>query len=296
MQKNLDLNINNYNANELLALFNVSSDLKHNDIKNAYKITLMTHPDKTGLDKKYFLFFTKAFKKLKYLYEYNNRLNLKNENTRYSPNDLDSNQQENDLNVSGKSFNKKQFNKIFEKAKYYDEEQDSNYDDWIKNTADEVVNTNRASNMSEVNERIQQKKKELRAIVEHEDFKEMNPSGAIENSASLRRTKPKYYESGLFSKMQYEDYKRAHTETVIPVDEEDLKSRKQFRNINELQNYRSQNISIPNKQESAKIIEEKNRLEQEDNMNIAYNLSKQMEQIKKSNEIFNSNFNLIMND
>lgn len=296
MQQNLDLNIDNYSANEILSLFNVNADLQHNDIKNAYKTTLMTHPDKTGLDKKYFLFFTKAFKKLKYLYEYNNKLKLqnKNTNTTYSPDDFEDEKYK--LNVESNSFNNKKFNKFFEKAKIHDEEQDSNYDEWIKSTSNEVVDTSRPSNMSGVHKRIQEKKKELKSIVEHEDFKEMNPSGAIENSTSLRRNKPKYYESGLFSKMQYEDYKRAHTETVIPVDEEDLKSRKQFRNVNELQNYRSQNMSIPDKQESARILQEKKRLEQEDNISIAYDLSKQMEQIKKSNQIFKSNYNLIMND
>ncbi len=37
----------------------------------------------------------------------------------------------------------------------------------------------------------------------------------------LTGDKPSYYESDLFSSLQYDDLKKAHTETVVPVTEQD---------------------------------------------------------------------------
>ena len=70
---NIDLNIENYNFNDLLKLFNLKNDFSDNELKNCYKIVVQTHPDKSGLDKVYFLFYTKAFKTLKKIYEYKNK-------------------------------------------------------------------------------------------------------------------------------------------------------------------------------------------------------------------------------
>ena len=75
MNKNLDidLNIENYNFNDLLKLFNLKNNFCDNELRNCYKIVVQTHPDKSGLDKKYFFFYTQAFKILKKVYEYNNK-------------------------------------------------------------------------------------------------------------------------------------------------------------------------------------------------------------------------------
>ena len=48
------------------------------DLKNAKKIVLKTHPDKSKLDKKYFLFFSSAYKILFQLYNFKNRIESKN--------------------------------------------------------------------------------------------------------------------------------------------------------------------------------------------------------------------------
>lgn len=55
--ENLDLNIHNYELNDLLGLFELPFHFDDSDLKNAKRIVLKTHPDKSGLDKEYFLFF-----------------------------------------------------------------------------------------------------------------------------------------------------------------------------------------------------------------------------------------------
>jgi hypothetical protein len=64
----IDLNIDNYELQDILNLFNINYDFGEKEMRIAKKIVLQSHPDKSKLDKKYFLFFTKAYK-----YLYNNR-------------------------------------------------------------------------------------------------------------------------------------------------------------------------------------------------------------------------------
>ena len=60
--ENLDLNIDNYNLTDLLQLFNLDFNFNEDELKHAKKAVLMLHPDKSGLEKDFFLFFTAAYK------------------------------------------------------------------------------------------------------------------------------------------------------------------------------------------------------------------------------------------
>ena len=60
----LDLDINNYELNDILNLFQIPSDFTEEQLKQCKKAVLKTHPDKSGLDKEVFLFFSKAYKVL----------------------------------------------------------------------------------------------------------------------------------------------------------------------------------------------------------------------------------------
>ena len=46
----LDLDINNYELNDLLSLFSITNKLTKEELKNAKRLVLMTHPDKSKLD------------------------------------------------------------------------------------------------------------------------------------------------------------------------------------------------------------------------------------------------------
>ena len=56
----MDLNINNYNLDDILKLFNLKHDFGEEEMKYAKRIALKTHPDKSGLKKDVFIFFSKA--------------------------------------------------------------------------------------------------------------------------------------------------------------------------------------------------------------------------------------------
>ena len=49
-----------YSLKDILDLFDLDYDINIDDLKRAKKV-LMTHPDKSRLDAKYFLFYKKSF-------------------------------------------------------------------------------------------------------------------------------------------------------------------------------------------------------------------------------------------
>ena len=53
----LDLNLDNYSLDDLLSLFKIDNIANQNDMSRAQSIVLKMHPDKSDLDKEYFLFF-----------------------------------------------------------------------------------------------------------------------------------------------------------------------------------------------------------------------------------------------
>ena len=66
----IDLDIKNYNLRELLDLFNLPYNFTKQDLKTAIKIVYKMHPDKSGLNKEYFMFFRKAYEMIRQVYEF----------------------------------------------------------------------------------------------------------------------------------------------------------------------------------------------------------------------------------
>ena len=69
----LNLNIEDYELNDILRLFKVNYNFGEDELKRAKKMVLQSHPDKSKLDKKYFIFFSKAYKQLYYIYTFKNK-------------------------------------------------------------------------------------------------------------------------------------------------------------------------------------------------------------------------------
>ena len=285
----IDLNIDNYNLDEVLGLFNLDSNFNSDDLKRAYRQVLMTHPDKSGLDKDYFLFFSKAFKLVKNIYDYTHKKEGCVSRQTYNSND---NVDKQIWNVIKKQrpedFNRK-FNELFDKVKFEDEEQDTGYNEWF--SSNEGIQDNlSANNVRDMNERIETIKQNQRALVVHEGIQDLAYNSGGYN---LTRDKPKEYSSDLFSKLQYEDLKKAHTETVVPVTQEDYHNRRHFNNVSDLNIYRKQNERVLTQEESTQMYTQNKAKEDEQNVRNAYKMMKQMEQIERSHKIWNANFKLL---
>ena len=59
---NLDLNLNHYSIDDILNLYNLDYNFNKNDLKTIKKKVISLHPDKSGLNQKYFIFFKKHMK------------------------------------------------------------------------------------------------------------------------------------------------------------------------------------------------------------------------------------------
>ena len=290
----LDLHIENYNLKELLVLFNLDYNFNIDDLKKAKKIVLMTHPDKSGLNKDYFLFFTSAYKLIYNLYDF--RYKSTNNNTKYTEYILEKNEDNEKLldayNIQNKPDFNKWFNDMFETSQIPDLNKSAGYGSWL--VSDEDIETQIATKNT-MNSIIEDKKTKMRSLIIHNQYKEITNTSSLYD---LTTEQPDTYSSDIFSKLSYEDLKKAHTESVVPVTIDDYNNRKQY-NINELMNTRSIQDTERNSVEMQDVVMNK-LLEQKElriksDMERAYTLAKQDEKIRIVNDTWWSKLKHITN-
>lgn len=291
-----DLNLENYNLNDLLNIFKLKHNFNIDDLKDAKKLVLKTHPDKSGLSDEYFLFYCKAFKLIKKLYELrnkshgylNNYAKVEYEKLKENENDEGNKLLINKLlDTKSNDFNK-WFNNTFEKINIIDEEKKNGYGDWFKSN-DDIDKTTTTLNM--MHEKIIEKKKTMSTLIKKQDVKEFVTNNSYQG---LDGSIPESYGSNMFSKLQYEDLKIAHTETVVPVSDDDYNNVLKFNNVELLKNYRNtQNIKPMNKIETEKYYADKSKIDDEINIKFAYNLIKQDENMEKANKDWWANLKLL---
>ena len=85
--------------------------------------------------------------------------------------------------------------------------------------------------------------------------------------------------------MGYEDLRKAHTETVIPVTMEDYNNVKKFRNVNEYNQFRNSQSIVPLSDiQAQEYLSNKNKIEETEASKRAYRLAKQLEESQKKQE------------
>jgi hypothetical protein len=281
----IDLDINNYNLDDILGLFKIDNNFDTNDVKKCYKMVLKLHPDKSGLDKEYFLFYTKAFKILKNVFEYKNKRNSHLDEYKSKIEYLDIDEQDvgkkllvdNLHKKKGEDFNK-WFNRAFEKINISNLS-NGGYGDWLKSDNDEE-NLDIKS-VREMHDIINKKKESLSALVKIDKISQLSHIGNINE---LDNGRPESYSASVFSKLAYDDLKIAHTESVIPVCNRDYEKIQKFNNIGSLREFRNtQNLKPMSKQQAENELDKNNSIEDERNTQLAYRLTKQAEESEKAN-------------
>ena len=283
----MDLNLANYDLPDLLNLFKLDYDFDADDLKRAKKTVLQTHPDKApDLPKDYFLFFSEAYKMLYAVYQFRHKstqTNITGANTVYYV----EKDEEHDLllkQLRAKPNFNKIFNELFEQYRLQDADAEGGYGDWLK--SDEDIDT-RSTTLVGMNESFQTKKKEVQALAKRGDIDSFSNS----NGYDLLRERPDYYSSALFSQLGYEDLKKAHVESVIPVTQEDYLRRPKYRNVDEFQRSSAYQDTTPMAMEQARAyLAEKNYGESKNDVNRAFTLAKQDEDIRKKKEELMRNF------
>lgn len=301
MDAMVDLDINNYGYAELLALFNLETNYGEEELKQAKKIVLKMHPDKSKLPPEYFLFFSKAFKTIVQIYEFKNKSTKKNdpknlkeykELIQIVPKKGDDNSralkkfiETNDMNDPLK-FNK-WFNEQFEKAK--DDGPTDGYEDWFKaNASEPSLSEDTVRNKEEMAQAFSKKKNDMRNIIKYEGVQELcaNGLGACELYGAESSGG---YSSSLFDTLSYQDLKQAHVETIIPVSESDYDAIPKFSSVDEYQRYRDsdrEQMTPLTEGEAGKQLLSKERRLEEDSTRRAFYYANQVEENEKKTNTF----------
>ena len=295
----MDLNIDSYSREDLFRLFGLNNiSLSEDIMKECKKTVLKTHPDKSKLDEKYFIFFSKAYKKLLSIYEFQNKTNSKkstdtneyfnSENVEILDNFFDKQKKIKDP----KNFNE-WFNSQFDKHKLEDP-QETGYGNWLKSDEDIVFMPNVSkSNMAA---EMEKRKKHVQSLITYNGVSE-NTSSAFGGS-TLMTYNSNFTAGSLFSNegMSYTDLRQAYAESVIPVTEDDCNKVKKFKSIDEYKRHRESVDTNPlDKEEAMKQLYLQNKQKDEESAALAFYYAQQSEKAQKNQESFWSGLKQLTN-
>jgi len=277
----LDLDLDHYSLEDLYHLFNIPGGILNEDtLKDAKQITLKMHPDKSRLDSKYFLFFSKAYKRLYGIYEFQNKSSTKkttDEKFFYKSDKivLDNMFETNKEFKDPKNFNS-WFNQAFEKHRV-ENPIEQGYGDWLK--SDEgMMNIDENVTKTNMNDIFEQKKKQQQAVSVYTGVTDMFSStfgGSLLNGGDN------------FTSDSYTDLRQAYTETLIPVTQDDYEKMHKFNNISEYKAHRDRiDVTPLTKEESERqLLKQKNQLDQE-SAALAFKYAKESERVHQKKESF----------
>lgn len=297
---NADLDINNYELNDLLNLFNMPVDFDESDLKKAKGMVLRIHPDKSKLDPDYFRFYSKAYKMIYSIWEFRKKGDVNNgekaKNT-YDPNDdiMCENKklllnQLFEKKTDKKDFNK-WFNEQFEKNQIKCENEEKGYETWLRSSDNNIEDMDLKGNISSMGQAFDQKKEKARSLIVYKDVEDVHSSS---NFYDLSSDAPATFDSDMFSSLPYQDLQKAHVETVIPVTYEDYEKREKFGSVNDIIAHRGRQDMKPlSEQQAKKYLSNRAKNEEETSVRRAYNLVKQTELAEKKQQEFWSSIQLL---
>jgi len=297
MDKEHNLDVHMYNLKELLELFEIYDyriDLEQ--IKKAKRKVLMTHPDKSKLPSKYFLFYKKAFDIVYKFYDEQNKQNQTVEKRSYKPIDEDPD----DTNAVKMKINKvktdkfqKEFNKLFEEN--MTTKIDTSKNDWFKKE-DNDFKIDTPVNSGNMGQIFRQMKKNNQDVMVYKGVQNMNYTTG--ESLYDDEDDNAYCSGDIFGKLKYDDLRKVHKDnTIFDVCETDYNKVQGFNNIQQLQTARNtQNLNPMNEQRANHMMEENERLYREKMMNKQHQSSlKSMEYAEKNKQVMGSLFLRIEN-
>ena len=285
----LDLDLDNYSLDDLYHLFNINGNILNDEsMKLAKQIVLKMHPDKSQLDSKYFLFFSKAYKRLYNIYEFQNKSTKKKMDKEDYFNEsnktiLDNMFDKNKDFKDSKNFNS-WFNEAFEKGRL-ENPTEQGYGDWLK--SDEgFISVNENVTKGNMNDVFEQKKKQIQSLTLYTGVTDMVSSsfgGSLLDGGND------------FSSDNYTDLKQAYTETLIPVTQEDYNKIQKFNNISEYKRHRDQVDTTPlTKEEAERKLLQQQQEHDQNSAALAFKYAKESEKAKEKQNNFWSDLKQIM--
>ena len=299
---NLGLDINKYNLSDLLALFEMPINFTKEHLIAAKRIVMKTHPDKSFLDKKFFLFFSAAYKLLHSTFI--GKFTARSGKVSYDPNDLLTEETgEADSSLKNRKINtienvikfNETFNKMFETHCLKELRADEDgHGHWLKSNDDYDTSKTSSSN---INRFFEEKKKEKFDLIVKPTINYVCSGSGYDliNDISVP------YSSNMFSQLQFDDVKRAYVESIVPVSGDNRISNRPIsdNDVNQYTNERN-NIKythdIPNNGVGGIGYEyDTERSTQEDTTKMSFLLAKQDEAFDKMRKAMNTSSFLLTN-
>jgi hypothetical protein len=300
MSKPHNLDIKTYSFHEILALFHLETctNITLEDMKQAKKIVLNMHPDKSQLPPEYFLFYKRALDIVVDFYQEQTRTQqtVPQSNPVYVPQgsksglDTETQQeiQKKIAKTNTKEFQKK-FNQLFDENMLNMEKRkkDQERNQWFTQETSEIP----IDIQGDVHHKIDKIKQAnlSQNIIKYQGVQPLNmASGGPVGNLYDEDTDNVYVSTDPFSKLKYDDLRKVHKdETVFSVSENDLQHITQYHSTDHLRRVRgSQTLTPLDKKEAMRLLEQKQAMEQEQILKQEY-LAKlsNMEYEKKNNQI-----------
>lgn len=282
----MDLNIENYTFEDLLHLFNLEPNFSHQDLKQAYKIVYKAHPDKSGLDDSYFIFLMSAIEMLKDVKEMIEKEETCVRQQEYIPKEGE--KQSLVAQIHKKYSNPTEFqewfNQQFEEVMGNVKERiskDDGYDEWMRS------------------ETYMDKLKQHKSLSKTEQWKYAKQYAKQNIDQLVVYTEPISLQEDTIqpanSSLKYEDLKRAHLESVIPVFDEDVEQHDAYHmSFDQYKNTRN-TITPMSEKESLQHLQEKRDNEKTQSAFATYELLQQQRQLNKKTDQFWSNVQRLTN-
>jgi hypothetical protein len=276
----LDLDLENYSLEDLYHLFNIDRGILSEDsLKHAKQIVLKMHPDKSNLDSKYFLFFSKAYKRLYSIYEFQN----KSTNKQYKDEDfydesnkriLDNMIKTNKNLEDPKNFNS-WFNESFEKHRLEDPNEQG-YGNWFKSN-DGFMSIDENVTKGNMNEIFEKKKKQIQAVTIYNGVNDMFSStfgGSLLDGGDVGST-------------EYTDLREAYTQTLIPVTMDDYNKMEKFNSVSEYKAHReSVDVKPLTKVEGERKLIQLQQEKDQHSASLAFKYAREAEKVKEKQNSF----------
>ena len=263
----MDLDLTNYSLQDLLNIFKLRNNFTKEEFKNAKHIVYKMHPDKSHMDKKFFVFFFDAYKLLLKVAEFKFKTHKSGDDFNASfKNIKDDFFNKNEEIIAKKFTNSDDFNKKFNElfVKHYIPPEDNGYGAWLSSNDDIETDYD--------------KKKEIcRSLAINKDiqtfsFSEYSGHNLCDNTSNHGSS----------------DLKNVYgSESVIPVSEEDFYNVKLYGSIEELKYERSKNINPMSAQEAEMNLDKQDEIEQAESTQRVFKLIRQEQSnIKKKNDFW----------
>ena len=171
---------------------------------------------------------------------------------------------------------------MFHTVHIKEEHEQNGYGEWLKSKKD-IYDTDDLETLKQTIKDTQ-----LQTSSSIENIQSTNNSGCYHYSHQS-------YQSDPFSKLKYDDLKKAHTETIVPVTMDDYHNVKKYKNVNELKQTR-ESIEPPHSlQQSEQFLKQQSLQNTEDACSTAFQLMKHQEETHKRQNKWWAKFKQIKN-